>query len=90
MKLNVKAMAITIAIIGGLGLFCLTWWIILFEGASYEPNLISKIYRGYTFSPEGSFIGMIWGFIDGAFGGICIAWIYNKFVENQNDNNNEN
>ncbi|MFC2137595.1 bacteriophage holin [Bacteroidota bacterium] len=85
MKLNVKAMAITMAIIGGLGLFCLTWWIILFEGASVEPNLISKIYRGYTFSPLGSIIGMIWGFADGAIGGVCIAWIYNAFVSRNND-----
>ncbi len=81
MKLNVKAMALTFAIIASVGLFCLTWWVILFEGASYEPNLISKIYRGYTFSPVGSIIGMLWALADGAIGGACIAWVYNLFIK---------
>lgn len=88
MKLNVKAMALTFALVASIGLLCLTWWVILFEGASYEPNLISKIYRGYTFSPIGSLIGMVWAFFDGLIGGACIAWIYNKFAI-MNDSNNE-
>lgn len=86
MKLNIKAMTLTFAIVWGLGLFILTWWIILLDGASTTPTLISKIYRGYTFTPLGSLIGLLWGFFDGAFGGACIAWIYNNLVEkNQKD-----
>jgi hypothetical protein len=35
MKLNVKAFAFTTAIIWGLGLFLMTWWVILFQGAGF-------------------------------------------------------
>jgi hypothetical protein len=82
MKLNIKAMALTFAIVFGLGLFLITWWIILFDGPSTTPNLVSKIYRGYTITPLGSLIGLAWASIDGAFGGACFAWIYNTLVNN--------
>lgn len=82
MKLNVKATILTFAIVWGVGLFLLTWWMILMDGPSTDPNLISKVYRGYTITPLGSLIGFIWAFVDGAFGGACIAWIYNSLVGN--------
>ena len=77
MKLNVKAFALTGGIIWGLGLFILTWWIIAFDGATGEPTLIGRVYRGYTVSPAGSFIGLIWGMADGLIGGAIFAWLYN-------------
>ena len=52
------------------------------DGPSTDPNLISKVYRGYTITPLGSLIGFLWAFVDGAFGGACIAWIYNSLVGN--------
>jgi hypothetical protein len=82
MKLNIKAMTLTCAIVFGLGLFLLTWWVILLDGPSSTPNLISKVYRGYSFTPLGSIIGFAWGLFDGAVGGACIAWIYNSFISN--------
>jgi hypothetical protein len=82
MKLNIKATTLTFAIIWGVGLFLLTWWMILMDGPSTDPNLISKVYRGYTITPLGSLIGFLWAFVDGAFGGACIAWIYNSLVGN--------
>ena len=77
MKLNVKAFALACGIIWGLGLFILTWWIIAFDGATGEPTLIGKCYRGYTLSPIGSVIGLAWGSVDGLFGGAVFAWLYN-------------
>ena len=62
MKLNVKAMAFTGAIVWGVGLFLLTWWIILFDGASTDEVFIGKVYRGYQLTPQGSFIGLLWKF----------------------------
>jgi hypothetical protein len=78
MKLNVKAFTIACSLIWGLGLFFLTWWIILFEGATGKITFIGLIYRGYCISPMGSVIGLIWGLIDGAIGGLIFAWLYNK------------
>ena len=83
MKLNVKAMAFTGAIVWGVGLFLLTWWIILFDGASTDEVFIGKVYRGYQLTPQGSFIGLLWALADGFFGGAIVAWIYNLFVGGQ-------
>lgn len=83
MKLNVKALAMTSALVWGLGLFCLTWWIILFEGATGDQLLIGHVYRGYDVSPVGSLIGLAWGLVDGYIGGWVIGWLYNKLAGGQ-------
>jgi hypothetical protein len=80
MKLNIKAFALTCGLIWGLGLFCLTWWVIMFDGSSSDPTLIGKLYRGYTISPMGSVIGLVWGFFDALIGGAIFAWLYNKLA----------
>lgn len=80
MKLNVKAFALALGLIWGVGLFLLTWWIIAFEGSTGEPTLIGMVYRGYTISPLGSVIGLVWGLPDGLIGGAIFAWLYNLLV----------
>jgi hypothetical protein len=77
MKLDVKAFAVTCGLVWGLGLFLLTWWIIALDGATGEMTFIGRIYRGYSLTPSGSFIGLIWASIDGLIGGAIFAWIYN-------------
>jgi hypothetical protein len=77
MKLNVKAFALSCGLIWGFGLFALTWWIMAFDGATGEPTLIGQLYRGYTISPAGSVIGLVWAFFDGGIGGLVFAWLYN-------------
>ena len=77
MKLNVRAFSLTCGIVWGLGLFLLTWWIIALDGATGEPTIIGRLYRGFNISPAGSFIGFIWALVDGLIGGAFIAWLYN-------------
>jgi hypothetical protein len=77
MRLNVKALAVTGGLLWGFGLLFITWWIMLFEGATGEVTLIGQVYRGYCISPLGSIIGLIWGFVDGFIGGAIFAWVYN-------------
>jgi hypothetical protein len=81
MKLNVKAFALSFGLIWGLGLMMLTWWIMLFDGATHEPTLIGQIYRGYNISWTGSFIGLVWGFFDGLIGGAVSAGLYNLLAD---------
>jgi len=81
MKLNVKAFALTCGLIGGFGVFCLTWWVIVFDGASGATTWLSHIYRGYSLSAVGSIIGLVWGLIDGIIGGAIFAWLYNLLDE---------
>ncbi len=77
MKLNVKAFSLACGLFWGLGLFLMTWWIILFEGSTHDVTLIGRCYRGYNISPIGSVIGLIWALADGAIGGAIFAWLYN-------------
>jgi hypothetical protein len=78
MKLDLKAVSLTFGIVGGVGLFLLTWWIMAFEGATGDTTFIGKVYRGYSISPLGSIVGLAWGLVDGLIGGLIIAWLYNK------------
>ncbi|MFQ5893192.1 MAG: bacteriophage holin [Nitrospinota bacterium] len=73
MKLNVKAFALACGLLWGLGLFCLTWWMI-------ETTFIGRIYLGYRISPAGSVIGLAWGFFDALIGGAIFAWLYNRLA----------
>jgi hypothetical protein len=77
MKLNVKAFALTCGLVWGLGLMLLTWWIMLFEGATGKATWFGLVYRGYNISFGGSIVGLVWAFFDGAIGGAIFAWLYN-------------
>jgi len=80
MKLNVKAFGLACGLFWGFGLFLLTWWVIAFDGATGEITMIGRLYRGYSISPMGSLIGLVWAFFDGAIGGLIFAWLYNLLV----------
>ncbi len=80
MKINTKALALSFGIVWAVGIFLLTWWFIIFDGATGEVTLIGKLYRGYTVSPLGSVIGLLYGFFDGAVFGLLIGWVYNYFT----------
>jgi hypothetical protein len=80
MKLNVKSFAITCGLFLGICLFLATWWIILFYGPIERVSFIELVYRGYSISPLGSVIGLIWGLVDGAVLGALFALVYNKLI----------
>lgn len=80
MKLNVKAFALTCGLIWGFGVFFLTWWLILLEGAP-ASSLINRMYPGYTMTPAGSLVGAVWGFFDASIGGLVFAWLYNLLTD---------
>ena len=80
MRLNIWAFGFACAFVWGIGLFCLTWWIIAFEGATNEITFLGHLYRGYNISPAGSVIGLLWAFADGLIGGLVFAWLYNALA----------
>jgi len=80
MKLNVRAFALSCGLVWGFGLLFITLWIIAFDGATGEPTLIGRVYRGYSISPVGSLIGLAWALPDGLIGGAIFAWVYNLLV----------
>ncbi len=85
MKLNVLALGLACGLIWGLGVFLLTWWVIIWDGQSSQATLIGQVYRGYTISAVGSVIGLIWAFFDGVIGGAIFAWLYNLLARRLGD-----
>jgi len=47
------------------------------HGAEVLSQSIFMIYPGYSVTLQGVGIGFIWGAIDGFFGAVIFAWIYN-------------
>ena len=79
-KLDPKALGLTCSALWGIGLFSLTWWVMAFDGASRHRTSISRVYRGYSITPRGSVVGLMWALVDGFMGGVCVAWLYNQFA----------
>ena len=78
MKPNVRAFAITCGVGWGLGVFVLAWWVIVLEGQGGSVTLLSLMFRGFTFSPMGSVIGLLWALPDGSVIGFLTASLYNR------------
>ncbi len=77
MKLNVRAFALAFGIWWGAGIFLLAWWIMAVGGQVDGPTFLERVYIGYAYTPLGSVIGLVWGFVDGLVGGAIFAWLYN-------------
>ena len=74
----IRAIALTAGIFGAASMFLIAWWLILIGNADGPPTLLERMYIGYSFTPLGSVIGAVWGFVDFAIGGAIIALLYNK------------
>jgi hypothetical protein len=80
MRFDVKTFALTCALFWGVALFALTWWIIAFGGASEEMTFLGRVYLGYSITPLGSLIGLVWASVDGLIAGAIFAWLYNALA----------
>jgi len=80
MKLSVRSYAFTCAIILGVGIFLLTWWLIILYGSTGDTIILSTFYPGYNVTPLGSLIGLGYGIVDGLIIGAVFAWLYNLLL----------
>lgn len=84
MKLDVKAIAITTALLWGVVAMFLTGTANLIWPSYGQAFLeaVASLYPGYA--PGGSFgqvlIGALYGLVDGAVAGALFAWLYNRFA----------
>ena len=76
--MSIRPFALTAGIFGAATLFFIPWWLILTGNADGPTTLLERIYIGYSFTPMGSVIGAMWGFVDFGVGGAIAAWLYNK------------
>ena len=75
--LSIRSVALTTGIFGGAAMFFLSWWLIIIGNAEGPTTLFERVYVGYSFTPLGSIIGAIWGFVDWGIAGAIFAWLYN-------------
>ncbi len=75
--MSIRSVGLTAGIFGAAAMFLLAWWLMLTGNAEGPVTLFERIYTGYSFTPMGSIIGTIWGFIDWGIAGALFAWLYN-------------
>ena len=75
--MSVRSVGLTAGIFGAASMFFLAWWLILTGNAEGPVTLFERIYIGYSFTPMGSIIGAVWGFVDFGIAGALFAWLYN-------------
>lgn len=78
MKLNPIALGLSGGITWGLCLF-LTTLLFVFTGyGELFLTIVSGMYPGYGTTVSGSFVGLVYGFLDGFVMLFALAWIHNK------------
>lgn len=80
MKLSVKAFALTSGILWGAAVCLVTLWLIVLGYGGSIMSRLDHFYFGYSFSVVGAFVGLAYGFVDGAVCGALFAWLYNKLA----------
>ena len=75
--MSIRSVGLTTAIFGAASMFFLAWWLMLTGNAEGPVTLFERIYIGYSFTPMGSVIGAVWGFVDFGIAGALFAWLYN-------------
>ena len=81
MKLNIKAFALTAAILSGAGSFALTLLSVLTGYAKEFFELIAPFHPGYSHTIVGAFISSFWMFIYGLIAGALFAAVYNTLLK---------
>jgi len=80
--LHTGVLALTCAVLGGLGVFTVTAWLLIKGGPTVGDHLqlLNQYFYGYTVSWKGSFIGFFYGALSGGAAGWIIGAVYNGVV----------
>lgn len=81
-KLKTDALALVCAMIGGIGLWIMTVWLIIKGGphSGEHLQLLSNYFIGYSVTWVGSVLGFFYGALTGGVTGWMVGTIYNKVV----------
>ena len=79
-SLRASIMAVVFGMVGGIGLFVATAWLLLRGGENVGEtlSLLRHYYPGYSVTWIGAFVGLIYGAITGGVIGYAVAFIYNQ------------
>jgi hypothetical protein len=81
-SIHAGVLAVTCAVVGGLGLFILTAWLVIKGGpqVGLHLRLLGHYFPGYSVTWPGSIVGLLYGAVLGAVIGWAIGRIYNGVV----------
>jgi len=81
-RLQAGVLALTGAVLGGLGLFVMTAWLLLKGGpqVGLHLQLLRHYFIGYSVTWAGSMVGFCYGALLGGLAGWSIGTIYNGVV----------
>ncbi len=82
MKLSIKALALSFAIIWGAVVLLVGVSHLIWPGyGTAFLEAVASVYPGYSVGGFGSVIlGTLYALLDGAIGGVILAWLYNKLA----------
>ncbi len=82
-RIQAGILAFVFAVIGGLGLFLITAWLLVKGGQNVGAhlNLLGQYLIGYSVTWTGSLIGLIYGTLIGGIVGWSIGKLYNLIAQ---------
>lgn len=85
-RLRASVMAVVFGLVGGMGLFVATVWLLIRGGEPVGPHLalLGNYFPGYTVTWAGSLVGFAYGTLVGALAGGALAWLYNWIANRRN------
>ncbi len=81
-RIHAAVLALVFGLVGGLGLFAMTAWLLIKGGDHVGPHLqlLGQYFIGYSVTWTGSIIGFFYGMLFGGVIGWSIGKIYNRIV----------
>jgi hypothetical protein len=81
-RIQTGVLTIACALIGGLGLFLMTVWLLMKGGPNVGQHLqlLGQYFIGYSVTWTGSLVGFLYGALTGGIIGWTVGTIYNKIV----------
>ncbi|MBI2668653.1 hypothetical protein HYX14_02310 [Candidatus Woesearchaeota archaeon] len=86
-QLNAKALAVALGGLWGAYVFILGIILTIFPNAKFFwvskelLGMLATLYPGYAATFTGSIVGLLWGILCGAVGGLLITWLHNWALE---------
>lgn len=82
-RIQSGVLALVGAMIGGLGLFVMTVWLLIKDGENVGAHLqlLGNYFIGYSVTWTGSIIGLFYGALVGGIVGWIIGAIYNRIIQ---------
>ncbi len=81
-KIQTGVLALAGALIGGMGLFMMTAWLLIKGGPHVGAHLqlLGQYFIGYSVTWRGSLVGLFYGVLTGGVVGWAVGAIYNWIV----------